>query len=88
MYTYLIKGIVTYNDAETESGYESIEINEEIDVDELGAQNALNLFLKENEQYDFYGLLTSCDAETRGNKGASFCDQNEDQSIEVELVNK
>lgn len=88
MYTYKIEGNVTYNDADTEDGFATVEISETVEVEEMSAQAAFDKFFAENEQYEFYGSLNTCDAETRGKKGATFKDQNEGQTIEVELLEK
>ena len=86
MFNYKITGQITYNDAETEDGFLTVEIDEEVEIDEMSADEAFNQFLIENEQYEFYGSLKSCDAETYGKKGATYYDQNEEQTIKVELI--
>jgi hypothetical protein len=86
MFTYKITGKITWNEAETEEGYETIEIDEKVQVEEKSASEAFAQFLKENEQYEFYGSLKSCDAKTGGKIGATFRDKNEGQTIDVDLV--
>lgn len=87
MYTYQIKGQVNYNDAETEDGNLTIEINETVEIDELGAESALRAFFAENEQYDDFFDLKTCDQETYGKKGASFTDRTDnDRRLYVDLI--
>ena len=86
MYTYSIKGQATYNDADTESGFATIDLDETVETSEMSAQAAKDKFFTENEQYDFFGNLKTFDQETGGKKGATFTDQNEGQTIDVELV--
>lgn len=86
MYTYSIKGQVTFNDAETESGFATVTLDATIETDEMSAQAAKDKFFSENEQYDFFGNLQTCDQATGGKKGATFTDQNNDQTIDVELL--
>jgi len=81
MYTYQITGSVTDNDSQS-----TVTIDETITVDEMSAQSAFDKFFADNDQYDFFGSLKSCDQETRGKKGATYRDQNEDQTVDVELV--
>lgn len=85
-YRYSIKGRITYNEAETDSGFKTVDIDESVDVDERSCVAALEKFLDDNPQYDFFGTLKTCDVETAGEKGATFRDQNEDQTIDVELI--
>jgi len=85
MATYKIEGNLTYNQSEeTEDGFCNTEISEYIEAE--NAPEALDLFLEENEQYDFFGRMTLCDADTRGRKWAKFVDQNERHFINVEIV--
>lgn len=91
MFTYRITGQITYNDADTEDGILTVDIDEEITVEEItveemSACEAFDTFLAENEQYEFYGSLTTCDVETGGKKGATYRDQNADQTINVDLI--
>lgn len=88
MYTYTIKGHVNYNEAETEEGYATIEIDEIIEMEELGAQEAKDKFFEENTQYDdFFGSAKTCDKETHGKKGASFIYQNNPEiTLDVDLA--
>ena len=79
-YTYKIAGNITCD------GFETVEIEEYITIAEMSAEKALETFLTENEQFDFFGSLKTCDVETGGRKGATFRDQNEDQTIDVDLV--
>lgn len=88
MFEYKITGQITYNEAETEEGRDTVDLVETVEVDDMSAGGAFKKFLDENEQYEFYGNLKTVDAETGGKKGATYCDQNEDQTIEVELVAK
>ena len=85
-YTYKITGNLTYNDADTEDGFATVEIEDFITVEEMSAEKALELFLQENECYDFFGKLTQYDADTRGKKWSLFRDQNEGQTIRVEYA--
>lgn len=86
MYTYTISGDITFNEADTESGFETIEIRETVEVAQMGAEKALFSFLEsQQERYSFFGKLISCDAETKGNRGATFHDGNESQTIDVEI---
>jgi predicted chitinase len=87
MYTYRITGKVNYNEAETEDGNQTVELNETIETEELGAESALRQFFDDNPQYDDFYSLKTCDAETRGEKGATFKDRtDETRWIDVELV--
>lgn len=86
MFTYKITGQITYNEAETKEGYSTINIEEEVSIDEKSASAAFEHFLEENEQYDFFGSLQTCDAETGGEIGATYRDQNADQTIDIDLV--
>lgn len=54
-YTYKITGNITYNEAETEDGFDTVEIEEYITINEMSAEKALEIFLAENEQFDFSG---------------------------------
>lgn len=85
-FTYNITGQMTYNDADTKDGFETVEIDETIEIDEMSPSTALAKFLEENEQYEFYGSLKTCDAETHGKKGATYRDQNEHQTVNIGLV--
>ena len=84
METYEIKGTITYNQAENEDGFETVEIQEYQEAE--SATEAFDIFLEENEQYDFFGKMTMYDADTRGKKWATYQDQNEGQQIDVTLV--
>jgi len=88
MYTYKIKGRVSYP-GDQGDGYEliSIDINETVEVEEMGAEEAFWTWLDKDEQEEcqFFGRLTTCDAKTYGKKGATLIDQNEEQTIDVEL---
>lgn len=87
MNTYQIKGHVNCNDAETDDGNLTVEINENVTTDELGADAALRKFFAENEQYDDFFDLKTCDQETYGKKGASFIDRTDsDRRLDVDLV--
>jgi hypothetical protein len=85
-YTYEITGTITYNQAETEDGFKTVEIDETITIDVMSAEKAFETFLSQNEQYDFFGTLKTCDAETMGCNGATFRDSNEGQTIDIELI--
>jgi len=67
-FTFAIKGIVTCNTAETETGFCNVEIDECIEIDEISAQKAKNKFFEENEAYEYHGKLIKCDAQTGGLK--------------------
>ena len=85
MTTYKIEGNLTYNQCEeTEDGFCDTEISEYIESE--SAPEALDLFLEENEQYDFFGRMTLCDSDTRGCKWAKFSDQNQGHYLMVEVV--
>ena len=85
-FTFKISGTLTYNDAAgTEDGFATVAINEFITVDEMSAEKALENFLEENKRYDFFGKLKTCDTKTHGKKGATYKDQKENQTIDVEL---
>lgn len=87
MYTYSITGQANCNDADTESGTLTANIDATIQVNELGAEAALRKFFSANEQYDDFFSLISCDQETYGNIGASFVDRtNNDRHIDVDLI--
>lgn len=86
MYTYSIVGDVTYNDAETEDGMLKVKIDETVEIKEKSTEKALEVFFEENNQYEFYGSLKTVDAETYGKKGATYRDQNENQTIDVDLI--
>ena len=88
MFTYSIKGQVTYNEADTKTGFETINIDEVIHIDDMSAEAAKDKFFADNEQYDFFGSLMTCDAKTYGKKGATFSDQGESQIINVELIDE
>ena len=88
MFTYKITGNITYNHAETEDGFATVEIDEKINVEEMDAKKAMEVFLEENEHYNFFGSLKTCDAETGGKKAATFRNQNENQTIDIDLVEK
>jgi len=85
MNTYRIQGQLTYNEAETESGRETININEKFNSDADNCHEAFGEFLADHEEFDFFGSLKSCDVETSGKKGATFYDSNEEQWIDVDL---
>ena len=85
-FTFKISGTLTHNDAAgTEDGFATVAINEFITVDEMSAEKALENFLEENKRYDFFGKLKTCDTKTHGKKGATYKDQKENQTIDVEL---
>jgi hypothetical protein len=84
METYKIEGNITYNQADTEDGFATVEILEYQEAE--NATEALEKFLEDNTQYDFFGKMTMCDADTRGEKWARYADQNEDQFISVDIV--
>ena len=88
MFTYTIKGQVNYIEAETDEGYDTIGIDETIDIDEMSAQKAKDIFFEKNPQYDdFFGSMKTCDAETHGGKCATFIDRTDaGRTIDVELV--
>lgn len=84
---YRITGHVNYNEAENEEGYETVEIDEIVEVDELGAGAAFDKFFAENEMFDSWFMLKSCDPETRGKVSASFIDTtDEERWLYVDLV--
>ena len=85
-FIYTIKGQVTYNQADNKDGFKTVEINETIKVDEMNPETALGKFLAENNHYEFYGSLRNCDAKTHGKKGATYRDQNENQTIEIDII--
>lgn len=86
-YTYKITGKITFTDScDVESGIETVCIEEHITIGERSAAKALESFLSENHQFDFFGKLTQVDAETRGGNWAQYRDQNEDQTIMVEII--
>jgi hypothetical protein len=88
-YTYKITGNVTYNESdETEDGLVEVQIEEYVEVDEMSAHAAFEKFFEENAQYEFYGSLKTCDQETYGKKGATYRDQNEGQTVDIDLVKK
>lgn len=86
MNKFRITGKITSNVAETESGYETVDIDETIETEVGCAAAALTQFLDENQQYEYFGTLKTCDAYTYGQIGAHFYDQNENQAIDVERV--
>ncbi len=76
MYTYKITGPVNYNEAETEDGYATVNLDETFEVAELGCQNAKDKFFEQNPQYDdFFGRARSHDVKTCGNELARFVDR-------------
>lgn len=82
MYTYQIKGQVNWNDAETEDGNLTVEIDETVNTDQLGADVALGKFFAENGQYDDFFYLKTC-----GEKGASFVDRTDNnRRLDVDLI--
>jgi len=87
-YTYAIEGTLTYNEAETDSGFAAVAIESQVTIDQQSPQMALDTFLGENDQYTFMGRLTTCDSETGGKLAATFIDLSEDQVIDVALVRK
>jgi len=64
------------------SNYTSLQQLIELDCPET----ALGKFLAENNHYEFYGSLKNCDAKTHGKKGATYRDQNENQTIEIDII--
>lgn len=84
MTTYKIEGNLTYNQAATEDGFEDVNISREVEAD--NASEALDLFLEKNGQFDFFGGMDLCDADTRGGKWAKFSDQNQGHYLMVEIV--
>jgi len=87
-FEYRIKGQVTCSEADTDDGFATVEIDEIVEIDEMSPEAAKERFFEQNAQYKFYGSLKTCDAETGGKKGATYKDQNEDQTIEVDLLEK
>ena len=86
MKTYEIKGNITYNQSdESKDGFATVEISE-MYVDADSCEEALEKFLEDHEEFDFFGSLKEYDAETRGHEWARYRDQNEDQTIMVEVV--
>jgi len=86
IFTYNITGQMTRNDADTDDGFETVEIYETIEIDEMSPSTALAKFLEENERYEFYGSLKTCDAETRGKKSETYRDSYEHQTVNIDLV--
>jgi len=84
-YTYTIRGQVSYNDAE--SGFITVEIDQLFEIDEMSADAAKQRFFAENGQWEFQGLLQTCDAETGGKCWASYLDLGEGQTLDVRLAN-
>ena len=82
--TYKIIGDVTYNEAETEDGFDTVEIDEFVEGSTAIA--AFENFMEDNRQYDFFGHCTDVDAETRGGVWAVFQDRNKGQRIFVETI--
>ena len=65
----------------------TVEINETIEVSELSATAALEKFFQENEEYDDFFQLKTCDIETYGKKHATFIDATDnDRKLYVDLV--
>jgi len=85
-YTYNITGQMSHNDADTDNGFETVAIDEEIEIFEMSPATALSLFLENNERYEFYGHLETCDAKTHGKSGATYRDKNERQVVDINLV--
>ena len=83
---YRIKGELTYNETETEAGFPTVEIDEEFESEAECCIDALAPFLEAHPEYDYFGSLKTCDAETYGKKRAHFYDQNEEQTIDVESI--
>jgi hypothetical protein len=84
MELYLVDGIMTYNEAGAEDGFENIAVYAEVPAE--NASDALDVFLCENPGVEYWGKLTQYDADTRGKKWAEFYDQNECQRVMVTLV--
>ena len=85
-HVYSIKGQVTHNQADNEDGFGTVNIDETVDIDVKSTSDAYDKFFTEHPEYDFFGALQTCDAETHGGIGATYRDQNEDQTVDIELI--
>ena len=84
MNRYLVSGTMTYNEADTEDGFDTVSVYAEVPAE--NAEHALDVFMGEHPYVEYWGKLTQYDADTRGKKWAEFYDQTECQRVMVTLV--
>jgi len=80
MNKFKITGQASIEDDQSENGFVSADVDEVIEFDG-SAEEAMNYFFEESDQYQFFGSLVS-----RGAKSERWVDHDESQEIVVEKI--